>query len=185
MQYEIEINNSQDHVVIDESFLRDVAGRTLSEEQIDRAEISIALVDDTAIRKLNRRYLDRDEATDVLSFLLECDRSTQLKSTNADGPRGAGKRIQGEVILSTETALKTAPEFAWTPHDEVVLYLVHGLLHLAGYDDLSESERRLMRSRERAILSSWNLTPRYDETASDAPLSDRSPPADRAPGVDC
>ena len=184
MQYRIEINDSQDHVNIDEPFLQEVAERTLSEEQVSRAEISVALVNDTMMRELNRQYLDHDEPTDVLSFLLECHPTPLPESSSDDGPRGLGKRLQGEVILSTETALNRASEFSWTPHNEIVLYLVHGLLHLLGYDDLSQSEKRLMRSRERAILRFWDLTPRYAKAAGDAPVSDRPEPLDRLSGVD-
>ncbi len=182
--YAIEINNAQEYVEIDASFLREVAEGTLSEEHVARAQISIALVDNATIQELNRQYLGHDEATDVLSFLLECQSVGQSDGSSGQWPRGTGKRLEGEVILSTEMAFNTAPEFHWTPHDEVVLYLVHGLLHLLGYDDLCRGEKQMMRSRERAILKFWNLTPRYAETASDAPGSDGPLPVDRSWGVD-
>ena len=58
-------------------------------------------------------------------------------------------------------AAQRAAEYQWTPHEELILYLVHGLLHLCGYDDLTPAERRIMRAREKEILAYWNLTPHY------------------------
>jgi probable rRNA maturation factor len=74
-------------------------------------------------------------------------------------PRGAGKRLDGEIIISAETALRNASRFGCRPVDEVELYLVHGLLHLCGYNDLSAAQRRLMRAREADILAHWNFKP--------------------------
>ena len=165
-KYEIEIANSQNHVDLDQSLIDEVARRTLAEEQIDSATISLAFVDDTTIHELNRTYLNHDYATDVLSFLLECQGGNPpppdgsiSENASAAPPRGVGKQIDGEVIVSAETAARTAANFDWTPGDEVILYLIHGLLHLCGYDDQSESERALMRSREGEILALCNVVP--------------------------
>ncbi|HUG92091.1 MAG TPA: rRNA maturation RNase YbeY [Planctomycetaceae bacterium] len=156
--YQIEIANSQEFLEIDEAFLRDVVSRTLAEEHVARAELSLAIVGDEAIRQLNRGYLDHDEPTDVLSFLLGVG---QVSRRPRAAPRGAGKFLEGEIVVSAETAVRRAAEFSWSPGEELVLYMVHGLLHLAGYDDLTAAEKRLMRRRERAILALWGLAPRY------------------------
>ena len=156
--YNIDIINQQTHVALDEDFLREMAERTLAEEGVAAAHISVAIVDNATIHDLNRRYLEHDFETDVLSFLLESS-PEQSFAPGAPGPRGAGRRIEGEIILSGEMAVQRAGEFLWSPHDETVLYLVHGLLHLVGYDDLTEVEQRVMREREGAILSLWNLKP--------------------------
>ena len=71
--------------------------------------------------------------------------------------------IEGEVIVSAEMALQMAEQYHWHGADELCLYLVHGLLHLCGYDDLTEVEQIVMRQREREILRHWNLTPHYAE----------------------
>lgn len=170
--YEIDVANQQDHLEIDEAFLREVAERTLAEEQVAGAEISVAVVDNATIHRLNRQYLQHDDETDVLSFVLQVE-GRQEFSPGESGPRGAGKRIEGEVILSAEMAARRAAEFLWSPHHEVVLYLVHGLLHLVGYDDLTEVEQRVMREREGAILRIWNLRP---AASGDARVSNRSRP---------
>lgn len=165
--FQIAIHNEQSHVAVDEALLADVAERTLRLEGIADAEIGIALVDDAAIRELNRRFLQHDAATDVLSFRLDGDGTPQAVST-------AG--LEGEIVLSGETAARRAAEFGWSGREEVVLYLVHGLLHLAGYDDQSDDDRAVMRSRERAALARFHLTPRYD-SGEESPAADDSNPA--------
>ncbi|MCH7990651.1 MAG: rRNA maturation RNase YbeY, partial [Planctomycetes bacterium] len=128
--YEIAITDSQEVVPLDASVLRDVTQKTLSEEGFASAVISLALVDNETIRNLNRQYLNHDDDTDVLSFLLECDVAAGGESTPQDisqpEPRGLGKRIEGEVVISTETAALAAAQYGWSPQNEVVLYLVPG-----------------------------------------------------------
>jgi len=177
--YSIQIANIQDQVEIDESLLQQIAEKTLAAEQVAAAEISIAVVDNARIRVLNCRHLGHDYDTDVLSFLLDCEESSPPQNSapprnsaavdpGEESPRGRGKRIGGEVILSAEMAVATAEDFDWSPHDEIVLYLVHGLLHLVGYDDCSDTQRRTMRFRERSLLSTWDLVPQYaDEAVGD------------------
>ena len=71
----------------------------------------------------------------------------------------APRRLEGELIVSTETALREAAAHGWTPADELLLYVVHGLLHLCGYDDLTDEARPVMRAREREVLAGWQLVP--------------------------
>jgi len=169
--YSIQIANVQDQVEIDESLLRQVTEKTLSAEQVAEAQISIAVVDNARIRVLNCRHLGHDYDTDVLSFLLECEESAAPENgtpadSGAESRRGRGKRIEGEVVISAEMAAATAGDFDWSPHDEIVLYLVHGLLHLVGYDDCSDAQRQEMRFHERSLLSAWDLVPRYADEAA-------------------
>ena len=186
--YLIEIADQQSCLEVNESLLREAVQHVLAAEQVAHAEISVALVDNRTMRPLNRQYLGHDYDTDVLSFLLDAS-PEGLPST---GPRGAGREIEGEVIVSVEMALTTALDYHWSPHDEVLLYLVHGLLHLCGYDDLSEGERRVMRAREREILEHWNLTPHYavaegaaqDEAAENGAAAAEGESARREVGAD-
>ena len=160
-KYTIEIANEQSEFDIDEERIREAITHTLEQESVVAADISVAVIDNEQIHELNRRYLSHDYATDVLSFLL--DETGPETARNAEGPRGAGKSIEGELIVSSEMASQVAKEYRWSPHDELLLYIVHGLLHLCGYDDLSESEQRIMRQREREVLAHWNLTPHYQD----------------------
>lgn len=180
--YQIAIADSQDCLEIDEEFLIQVAERVLSEEQVAEAEVSVALVDNEMIHTLNRQYLDHDYATDVLSFLLDCE-PPEGNAASGDLPaslRGRGKRLDGEVIISTETARQDAEKFGWSPREEVVLYLIHGLLHLVGYDDLSSTEQAVMRARERAMLALFQITPPAKSSSGDEGESSVSAETDSA-----
>ncbi len=182
--YQIELSNSEDSPPVDETFLEDVARRTLSAERVREAKISIALVDSATIRRLNREYLNHDFETDVLSFLLEVE-SADPDAPADPGPvaglsatldvasnestvvlaRGNGKRIDGEIVLSVEMAAQSAERFSWSRRDELILYLVHGILHLCGYEDGTNAERDLMRTRECEILDLWGLRPTYYDSS--------------------
>ena len=100
------------------------------------AEISIAIVDDETIHDLNRRYLKHDYATDVLSFVLDRDEG----------------HLDGEVIASAETASRVGRQFSAPADDELLLYVVHGMLHLVGFDDQTPAAAKRMRKEEQKIL---------------------------------
>lgn len=149
--YEIEVANQQQCLTIDEASVRNVIRQTLEAEQVAAASISIAIVNNAKIHELNCQYLDHDYETDVLSFLLdESDGSSSDRS--AGSPRGTGRSIDGEIIVSAEMAIDMATRYSWDAHDELALYLVHGLLHLCGYDDLTADELPVMRAREHQIF---------------------------------
>ncbi len=155
--YEIHLTNNQQLLRIDQQVITEVVTGTLKAEAVASAEIVIALVDDETIHSVNREYLQHDFPTDVISFLYDSNEPT----THDDTSRGAGLWIDGELVISTETAIREARNYEWNPLDELRLYLVHGLLHLCGYDDQSDSDLTLMRSRERDVLTQWNLSPHY------------------------
>lgn len=75
--------------------------------------------------------------------------------------RAEGYQIEGEVIVSAEYADQMAGEGGWTAMDELTLYVVHGILHICGYDDLTTDEKTIMRQREVAVMKSLGLVPRY------------------------
>ncbi|QDU38479.1 Endoribonuclease YbeY [Maioricimonas rarisocia] len=152
--YTIEIADEQDRMICDQQRLRQVVESTLADERIASAEISLALVDDPTIHEVNRNHLDHDYATDVLSFLL-CD-------APVEGEAG-DRHVEGEVVVSTETAVRQAEEFGWDADAELTLYVVHGLLHLCGYDDQTAEDRSKMRARERDVLKKWGITPHYED----------------------
>lgn len=108
-------------------------------------EVHVTLVDDPAIKRLNARYLGARQATDVLAFQLE-----------APGP----SRLLGEIVISAETAARQARRVGVPLARELDLLLVHGLLHLVGYDDRDPREARLMHERAREILSEAGRGPR-------------------------
>ena len=131
---------------LDEGRLKKAVRAVLKDAGFDDGEISIAVVDDAEMHALNRKYLDHDYPTDVLSFVLE----------EEDG------RLDGEIISSSDYATREAEIYNWTAEDEILLYVIHGSLHLVGYDDLEPEKKREMRERERDYLGLFGLTPRYD-----------------------
>ena len=143
----VEISNRQDLFDLDLKQIETLAIRILQGEGIPSAQLSIAIVDDLTIHELNRQYLNHDYPTDVLSFLLHAD----------------SEKLEGEVVVSAETAARAAVHFGWTAANELLLYVVHGVLHLVGYDDSEDEPRQEMRSRERFYLAQENLVLSYDE----------------------
>ena len=111
----------------------------LEGEAISRATLSIAVVSDRAIRPLNRRYLQHDYATDVLSFLLD------------SGPGW----LDGEIIVSADTAASQAPQYDSSAEAELLLYVIHGALHLVGYDDTTPAERKRMLSSPASLSAAF------------------------------
>jgi len=100
------------------------------------------LVGDAEIRRLNRDYRGKDRPTDVLSFSLR------------EGAYGDVSRALGDVVISLETAARQARERRAMIGDEVDRLLVHGILHLAGYDhEISPREERRMKRKEREMLA--------------------------------
>jgi len=116
--------------------------RQVLEAEDASGDLSVAIVDDAQIRQLNRRFLKRDRETDVLAFPLADD----------DG-------FLGEVVISAERAQAVARASAANPGHELALYLVHGVLHLLGYDDLSPDDAKRMHAREDEILTDLGFEP--------------------------
>lgn len=151
-----EITNRHRHLTVAEEFLHQALQAVCSAEQIASAEISLVLTDDAEIQRINREFLGHDYPTDVISFSLNGDEQTSAS------PR----RLQGELIVSLDTAAHVAASQGWSLAAEVVLYVVHGMLHLCGYDDQTEDTRLRMRKREREILSGLSLPSGDDPSRS-------------------
>jgi probable rRNA maturation factor len=132
----IEIANRQRALALDRRTLRRAVRAVLDDEGVAEAEISLAIVDDREIRELHKEYLGEDEPTDVLSFVFE---------------RSAG-RLDGEVIASADTARREAARHGNSAADELLLYVIHGTLHLVGYRDDTRRERTIMSARQRSHM---------------------------------
>ena len=133
-----------------------VAQRVVTDEQLSGPLVlSIALVDDAAIRTMNREQRGIDQATDVLSFpLLEHLQSAgEGFALPPDAPRHLG-----DVVISYERAAAQAAEYGHSFNREVCYLLAHGVLHLLGYDHVEEGEQVAMRAREEAALAPLGLT---------------------------
>ena len=141
--------------------LMEVAEGVLRSEEVLAAEVSVAIVDDVQMSDLHLEFLQIAGPTDVLTFPLLGDSLVPWQGT-IDARRGAGMRIGGEVVISRDTTVRVAGEVGSLPSDEVILYLVHGLLHLCGYDDLDDLQRDQMRRREAELLDVLEVAARVD-----------------------
>lgn len=134
----VRIHNRQQRVRISSGRLRRLTEGALSAVKRSDRDIDVTVVDDGEIRRLNYRYLGKRQATDVLAFNLE-----------GPGP----SRLLGEVIISAQTAARQASRLRVPVAIELDLLVVHGVLHLVGYDDDQPEAARRMHERERQILS--------------------------------
>ena len=151
MTIEIELANTQTQHPVDSARLIEAARGVLQGQGIQQGSLSIAVVEDSVIHDLNRRFLQHDNPTDVLSFLLDASPG----------------RVEGEVVVSADTAAERCGSYGWAVQDELVLYVVHGVLHLVGFDDGTTTQRQAMQERETFYLGQLGLTPRYDEAEED------------------
>jgi probable rRNA maturation factor len=129
-----------------QKWLREVVAATLSSQKIDRpVELSLLVTGDEEVHKLNREYRGIDATTDVISFAL---------SENAAEFVTPPDRISrlGEVIISYPQAASQARENKQTIKAELAWLVVHGLLHLLGYDHQDDKSEAIMRKREDKIL---------------------------------
>jgi probable rRNA maturation factor len=134
----VEVRNLQRRRPVSARRIRGTAGRTLALLGRPDREVHVTLVDDPAIRRLNARYKAAAAPTDVLAFQLD-----------APGP----SPLLGEIVISADTAARQARALGVPLALELDLLVVHGLLHLIGYDDHDAQEARLMHERAREILA--------------------------------
>jgi probable rRNA maturation factor len=131
---------------LDRAALRRLTVRVLKAEGVaPPAEVSLVITDEETVRDLNRRYLRRNEPTDVLSFGHEAGGEPFV--TPPDGVRRLG-----EVILSYPTAERQAQEAGRSVQEEAAHLVVHGLLHLLGHDHQDPEDQRRMRAHEESLL---------------------------------
>jgi probable rRNA maturation factor len=135
---EVDISDTQDHLRVDRDAVAALARRTLEAEGVKHASVSIALVDDRASHAINRQHLGHDWPTDVISFRFSEPHEAILT---------------GELIVSAERAAAVARAEGLDPWAELALYVVHGLLHLCGFDDQTTDDMHAMRARESEILA--------------------------------
>jgi probable rRNA maturation factor len=131
----VEIANLQKHHRIKNNIIKRVAKEVLGKKFND-AKLSIAFVDNNEIKKLNKRFFNSNEVTDVIAFPLNNHKSV----------------LYGEIVVSVETAVDTAGKESTAIDGEIILYVVHGLLHLLGYRDGNRNDAEIMHDKESSIL---------------------------------
>ena len=124
---------------VESKLLSKIAHRALEVLGLSKVELSIALVSDAQIRRLNKLYRNKDKPTDVLSFPI--------------GEKVEDWLILGDIVISVDTAKRQAKEFGYSLEEELKRLLVHGLVHLLGYDhELGGEEEKKFFELEEFVL---------------------------------
>jgi probable rRNA maturation factor len=147
--------------------LRALVRSTLEREQRRPGEIAIVLEDDAVLRDLNRRWRGIDRATDVISFAYDEGRDGRSAAdanphdrTPAERRRTTAPIVNGDLVVSLDRVRAQAKRFRVTEGEELARLVIHGVLHLAGFDHQRAGERKAMRAREDAALSAARVVVR-------------------------
>jgi probable rRNA maturation factor len=138
-RYQIEIFRQIDTPELTDLRIRRGLTQVLLAHAVRRAELSVALMDGASVRTLNARYHHRRSQTDVLAFDLRDDLT------------GAPAAL-GQIVVNIERARRRAATYGIAPAAEIMLYVIHGCLHLTGYDDHSARQASVMHRREDEML---------------------------------
>lgn len=140
------VKNLQNRIPVNSKKIVKTVQRVLSQEGIKKSgEITLCFVNDAKIKALNLKYLGRNNPTDVMAFDI-----TEPKDKD---------KIFADIAVSTERAIDNVRTFKTSPYFELYLYVIHGVLHILGYDDKSKKDKLVMRKREKDILKALNLSP--------------------------
>ena len=138
--------DEQDELVVDLDRWSTLAQAALEYEGVPTGELNLLFVETDSIRELNREHMGKDRPTDVLSFPLDDD----------DGL--PGETLLGDVVVCPAVAAANAPEHDGQGHhrgsveDEIALLVVHGVLHVLGYDHINDDEAEEMEALEQTVL---------------------------------
>ena len=118
----------------------------LKKENLDNVEFNIIFVDREKIHEINREYRNIDRETDVISFALEDDPDIELDH-----------RILGDIYICIEKAYEQAEEYGHSRLREISFLMIHGLLHLLGYDHMEKEDEIVMFSKQEEILNEFGI----------------------------
>ncbi|HCR49879.1 MAG TPA: rRNA maturation RNase YbeY [Rhodothermales bacterium] len=135
------IENEHPNLQLDIEKIKTLVHLVLDGEGFTLTYLGIVLSDHEAIHAMNREHLGHDYETDVLSFPLQSDHHIRTY-----------KQVEGEIYVDLDTALEVAPEYHTVFEQEALRYIVHGLLHLMGYDDATDAQRKQMSMSEDRYL---------------------------------
>ena len=140
MALKIKISNQDRKRTINRASIHRAAMRVFRAFKKCNALVDITFVTDKKIKGLNKNYLKRHTATDVISFVLE------------EGMKKGKRALVGDIYISSETAQSNAARFGVSYNEELLRYTVHGVLHLLGFGDKTVREKRWIRQREEEFL---------------------------------
>ncbi|WP_373464674.1 rRNA maturation RNase YbeY [Bacillus sp. V2I10] len=116
------------------------------------AELSVTFVDNEKIKEINRDYRSKDQVTDVISFAMEEQGEGEVSIVGVDMPP-----VLGDIIISVPRASEQAEEYGHSFTRELGFLAVHGLLHLLGYDHMTEEDEKKMFGKQKEILDAYGL----------------------------
>ena len=137
---EISIRNRQRSKRINTRFLKRIVVKLFSELKVSEAELGLHLVGEKEMVRVNWQFLQHAGSTDVITF--------DHMEENRKPETGNRKKIHGELFVCVDDAVAQAKQFKTSWQSELVRYIVHGILHLLGYDDLQPHLRRVMKRAE-------------------------------------
>lgn len=144
-----------EHQFIEETTLKllhDLLETAAKVEEVEEGEVSVTFVTDEEIQEINRTYRDKDQPTDVLSFpMYEAD-EVEIEVADEEEPL-----LLGDIIISIPRAKAQAEEYGHSFDRELGFLLVHGFLHLIGYDHDHEEAEQAMFAKQEEILSQHQL----------------------------
>jgi len=136
--YKINIESIDPEIKINKRKIKFLAKTVLIREGVSQAEVNIILVDDNYIIKLNREFLNKNATTDVISFNLEDEPDAQL---------------EGEIYANLEQIKRQSNDYQFTFRNELYRVIIHGLIHLVGFDDQTIEEKKIMTEKEDYYLT--------------------------------
>lgn len=119
---------------------------TLKREKLENVEFSIIFVDGNTIHEINKTYRNVDRVTDVISFALEDNKTIELD-----------RRLLGDIYICIERAHEQALEYGHSFLRELAFLTIHGLLHLLGYDHMTDEEEKIMFQKQEDILNEFGI----------------------------
>ncbi len=139
----IQIENQQKRIKIDKRKIRSQVTRLLTLLCCTNMEISITFVDDETIQRINKQYLSKDRPTNVISFPLQ---EGEFSAINPD--------MLGDIVISVETARRDADKGNLSFDEEILFLIIHGLLHLRGYnhENTSKADALMMKKKENELF---------------------------------
>lgn len=139
LMIDVLVNQSQTDLPISTKSVQALVKGFVAHADVFYDEVSIHLVDTATISSLHSQYFDDPTTTDCISFPM-------------DDPEDQGYRVMGDVFVCPATAIEYAKNHQGDSYKEATLYVIHGLLHLIGYDDIEDEDREQMRAAEKHYL---------------------------------
>lgn len=146
-----DINITDNNLYTDYEYLQEVLESTLKHEKVTNASFSIVFVEDEEIQEINKNYRNIDRITDVISFAFE-DNGNMLYN---------GWRLLGDIYICIPQMKRQAVEYGNSEKRELSFLAVHGLLHLLGYDHMTEEDEKRMFTLQELILDGENIKRGY------------------------